>query len=138
MKTSTAAKATSAASSPAAMLSAPSSGPMVRSSRKVISAGSAPARSKDRQLGRAFHREVAGDLPRPPVIACRITGAEITSSSSTMAKGAPTLAAVYSPKARAPVGLKRKVTTGCPVCWSKLGWLSVRSSPVTTGVCSRM
>jgi hypothetical protein len=67
------------------------------------------------------------------VIACRITGAEMTSLSSTMAKGAPTFAAVYSPKARAPDGLKRKVTTGRPF-WSKLGWLSVRSSPVTTGV----
>ena len=59
--------------------------------------------------------------PEPPVIACRITGALITSSSSTMAKGAPTLAAVYSPKARAPDGLNRKVTAGWPLCWSKAG-----------------
>jgi hypothetical protein len=45
MKTSTATSATMLASLPASIESWPSSGPMVRSSRKIISAGSAPARS---------------------------------------------------------------------------------------------
>jgi hypothetical protein len=79
MNTSTATKATSAASSPAAMLSAPSSGPMVRSSRKVISAGSAPARSKTASSVELSTVKLPEICPDPPVIACRITGAEITS-----------------------------------------------------------
>jgi hypothetical protein len=93
------------------------SAPRGRSSRRA----SAPARSRTASSVELSTVKLPVICPDPPVIACRITGAEITSSSSTMAKGAPTLAAVYSPKARAPVGLKRKVTTGCPVCWSKGG-----------------
>ncbi len=50
---------------PASMLSWPSSGPMVRSSRKVSSAGSAPARSRTASSVRFLDREVAGDLARP-------------------------------------------------------------------------
>ncbi len=76
-------------------------------------------------------------IPDPPGIASLMRGAEITSSSSTMAKGEPTLAAVYSPNLRAPETLNWKLTAGRPF-WSKLGWALVSSSPVTTGVCSRM
>jgi hypothetical protein len=51
---------------------------MVRSSRKVISAGSAP-RAAAPPAGRFLDRFIEPEIwPEPVVIACRITGAEIT------------------------------------------------------------
>ena len=69
--------------------------------------------------------------PEPPRIGSRITGAEITSLSSTMANGLPTFSCVTWAKRRAPLLLKRKLTIGSPVRWSKPGCASVRSSPET-------
>ena len=86
---------------------------------------------QDREPRRLLGREVAGDDAGAAGDVAWITGAEITSSSSTIAKGLPMFSAVYSPKAAPPVGLKRKLTAGRPF-WSKLGWLSTSCSPVTT------
>ena len=47
------------------MLSCPSSGPMVRSSRKVISRGQRTRAQQHRQFGRFLDREIAGDDARP-------------------------------------------------------------------------
>ena len=69
--------------------------------------------------------------PEPPRIGSRITGAEITSLSSTIANGRPTFSCVTCAKRRAPLVLKRKVTIGSLVRWSKPGCASVRSSPDT-------
>jgi len=79
---------------PASMLSWPSSGPMVRSSRKVSSAGRAPARSRIDSWF-AWSKSIDPEIwPDPPVIAERMTGAEMTSLSRTIAKGWPILAEV--------------------------------------------
>ena len=69
--------------------------------------------------------------PVPPVIGERMTGAEMTLPSSTMAKGRPTFSVVTCPNFWPPRRLKRKVTSGSPVCWSKLCCASTRSSPST-------
>ena len=69
--------------------------------------------------------------PEPPRIGSRITGAEITSLSSTIANGRPTFSCVTCAKRRAPLMLNLKVTIGSLVRWSKPGCASVRSSPVT-------
>jgi hypothetical protein len=53
--------------------------------------------------------------PDPPRIGSRITGADITSLSSTMAKGRPTFSCVARPNLRAPVLLNLKLTIGSPV-----------------------
>ena len=68
--------------------------------------------------------------PRPPVIGSRITGAVITLSSSTMAKGWPTLARLMSAKRRAPTLSKVKFTTHSPVCGVLPGRASVRFGAV--------
>ncbi len=94
MNTSTAANATRQAMVPASMLSCPSSGPTVRSSRKVSSAGSAPARSSTARLVDSSTEKLPVMMPDPPGMWLWITGAEITSSSSTMAKGEPMFSAV--------------------------------------------
>ena len=69
--------------------------------------------------------------PEPPRIGSRITGAEITWLSSTMANGLPTFCCVVSANLRAPEVLKRKETIGSLVRWSKPGCASVRSAPDT-------
>ena len=57
-----------------------------------------------------------------------MTGAEITLLSSTMANGLPTFCCVASANLRAPVELKRKLTIGSLVRWSKPGCASTRSA----------
>ncbi len=99
---------------PSAMESAPSDGPTVRSSTIVNFVGSEPD-SAEQQDGSCFPREVAGDLAEPPRIGSRMTGADSTLSSSTMAKGLPTLSFVKLPNLRAPDWLKRKLMTAR--CW---------------------
>ncbi len=131
MKAMTPRKATSAAMPPERIESAPSSGPTVRCSSTVISAGSAPARSRIESRVDSSTVKLPVMIPEPPAICAWITGAEITWLSSTIANGLPMFCAVYSPNAAPPVGLKRKVTAGRPF-WSKLGWLSSSCSPVTT------
>ena len=61
-----------------------------------------------------------------------MTGAEITSLSSTMANGKPTFSDVACENLRAPEVLKRNETIGSPERWSKPGWASVRSPPDTS------
>ncbi len=70
--------------------------------------------------------------PWPPVIGSRITGAEITLPSSTMAKGCPTFSVVASANLREPELLNLKFTIGSLVRWSKAGCASVRSLPDTS------
>ncbi len=82
------------ASRPASMLSCPSSGPIVRSSRKVSSAGSAPARSSTARSVDSSTEKLPVMMPDPPGMWLWITGAEITSSSRTIAKGEPMFSAV--------------------------------------------
>ncbi len=121
-----------AALMPAEMESAPRPGPTVRSSITVSGAGNAPARSR---IARSF-ADCAVKLPEiwpePARIGSRITGAEITLLSSTIAKGLPTLSRVAFAKRREPALLKRKFTTHSPVRWSVPGCASIRSSPATT------
>jgi len=52
--------------------------------------------------------------PRPPVIGSRITGALMTSLSSTIANGLPTLASLTLANAIVPFPLKLKLTTASP------------------------
>ena len=86
------------------------------------------------RAGAEQHGEVVGRCtvklpliwPVPPRIGSRITGAEITLLSSTMAKGRPTFSWVTLPKRLAPAASKRKVTTGSPVRLSKPGCASTR------------
>ena len=61
---------------------------------------------QDGEVVGALHGEVAGNLPEPPRIGSRITGAEITSLSSTMANGLPTFSCVTWAKLRAPRGVE--------------------------------
>ena len=61
-----------------------------------------------------------------------MTGAEITLLSSTMANGLPTFCWVASANLRAPVELKRKLTIGSLLRWSKPGCASTRSAPETS------
>ena len=77
------------------------SGPTVRSSRKVIPSGSAPARNSTARLVDSSTVKLPVMMPEPPGIWLWITGALITSSSSTMAKGEPMFSAVYLPNLRA-------------------------------------
>ena len=97
----------------------------------MISAGSAPARSRIASRVDSSGVKLPVMMPDPPEMCAWITGAEITSSSSTIANGLPMFSAVYEPNAAPPAGLNRKLTAGVPF-WSKLGWLSTSWSPVTT------
>ena len=94
MNTITATKATMQAMVPASMLSCPSVGLTVRSSRKVNSAGSAPALSRTARSVDSSTEKLPVICPDPPVIASWICGAVITSSSRTTAKSAPTFSEV--------------------------------------------
>ena len=98
----------------------------------VSGAGKAPARSRIERSFAACTVNPPEIWPDPPMMGSRITGAEITSLSSTMANGLPTFSWVIWANRRAPLLLKRKETTGSPVRWSKPGCASVRSSPETT------
>ena len=116
---------------PARMASAPNSGPTVRSSTMVSGAGRAPARSStERSLAVRTVKEPL-ICPWPPVMGSRITGALITLSSSTMAKGRPTLARVISAKRLVPVPSKVKFTTHSPVRESCPARALVRFLPST-------
>ena len=82
--------------------SAPSEGPTVRSSRTCTGAWSAPVRS-------TIARSLASSKVKPPEIwawpegmRSRITGAEWTLPSRTIASPLPTFFSVASPKTRAP------------------------------------
>ena len=75
------------ASLPASMESAPSEGPTVRSSTIVSLAGSAPDLSWIASYVAVSTVKLPLIWPDPPRIGSRITGAEITLSSSTMANG---------------------------------------------------
>ena len=103
----------------------------MRSSITVSLAGSAPARSRIARLEASSRLKLPVIWPVPPVIGERMTGAEITLPSSTMAKGRPTFSDVTWPNLCPPRRLKRKLTSGSPVCWSKLCCASTRSSPST-------
>ncbi len=98
----------------------------------VSGAGSAPARSR---MARSL-ADCTVKLPEiwlePPMIGSRMTGAEITSLSRTMANSRPTFSVVACAHRRAPEALKRMLTTGSLVRWSKPGCASTRSSPDTT------
>ena len=73
---------------------APRPGPTVRSSMMVSGAGSAPARSRMARSLALCTVKLPEICPEPPRIGSRITGAEITSLSSTMANGLPTFSCV--------------------------------------------
>ncbi len=120
---------TAQAISPARIESAPRPGPTVRSSSTFSGAGSAPARSSSARSCASCTVKPPLMMPDPPRIGSRITGAQITLLSSTMANGLPTFALVASAKRRAPTASKRNDTTGW-LSW-KLGWASTSVSPVT-------
>ena len=133
MKPATASVPIMPAVSPAAMESAPSEGPTVRSSTIVSLVGSAPERSWTARLFAVSTEKLPEIWPEPPRMGSRMTGAERTLLSRTMAKGAPTLSFVNRPNLRAPDWLKRKEMMGSFVRESKPGCASTRSSPETTG-----
>jgi hypothetical protein len=107
MKTAIAAKPHIVELNPFLMFSAPSDGPMVRSSMMSIGAASEPARSSSdvslASVGASYGPKSARD---PPPISVRITGAVTTSplpfSMSRMAMRLPTFSRVMSLKMRAP------------------------------------
>ena len=98
----------------------------------VSGAGSAPARSRIARSLALCTVKLPEICPEPPRIGSRITGAEITSLSSTMANGLPTFSCVTCANLRAPLVLKRNETIGSLVRWSKPGCASVRSPPDTS------
>ncbi len=132
MKTTTAMAPITEAISPAAIESAPSPGPTVRSSTTFSVAGNAPARSRIARSLALCGVKLPEICPLPPRIGSRITGAEITLLSSTIAKGLPTFFCVACPKRWAPFVSNRKETIGSLVRWSKPACASVRSSPETS------
>ena len=98
----------------------------------VSGAGSAPARSRIARSLADCTVKLPEICPAPPGIGSRMTGAEITLLSSTIANGLPTFCWVASANLRAPVELKRKLTIGSPLRWSKPGCASIRSPPETS------
>ena len=72
----------------------------------VSGAGSAPARSRIARSLALWTVKLPEIWPEPPRIGSRITGAEITSLSSTMAKGLPTFSCVACANLRAPRGVE--------------------------------
>ena len=68
MKTTTSPPPAIAASLPESMLSWPSSGPMVRSSRKVSPAGKAPARNSTASLVDSSTEKLPVMMPEPPAM----------------------------------------------------------------------
>lgn len=104
----------------------------MRSSITVSFAGRAPARSKAARSFALSTEKLPEIWPDPPVMGSRITGADSTLSSSTMAKGLPTLARVISAKRAAPTVSNRKLTSGSLVLGSKPTRASVRRSPASS------
>ena len=104
----------------------------MRSSITVSGAGSAPARISSASSLAACTVKLPEICPWPPVIGSRITGAEITLLSRTMAKGCPTFSDVACANLREPELLNLKFTIGSLVRWSKPGCASVRSLPDTS------
>jgi hypothetical protein len=110
MKTTTATEPHSAAWMPLWIESAPRLAPTVRSSSILMLTSSAPERS-------TLARSVASALVNPPSIwprskiRERITGADITRSSSTTANCSLTCSPVILPKRCAPFMLNSKLTT---------------------------
>ena len=118
--------------------SAPSEGPTERSSTIVSLAGNAPDRSLMARSLADSTVKLPEIWPEPPRISERITGADSTLSSSTIANGRCRLSCVKRPKTRAPFWLKRKLITASLVRLSKPCCASTRSSPCTIGIsCSR-
>lgn len=74
--------------------------------------------------------------PEPPVIGSRMTGADNTLPSSTMAKGRPTFRLVISANWRAPALSNRNETIGSCVRWSKPARASTRRSPLSATLSS--
>ncbi len=103
MSAETAAKPTMPAVLPASIESAPRLGPTERSSMIERAAGRAPDRSKSESLFTSSWLKLPVICPRPPGISERITGAEMTLLSRTMAKGLPIFSRVTRAKrCRAP------------------------------------
>ena len=98
----------------------------------VSFAGSAPARSRIARLFAVSTVKLPEIWPEPPRIGSRMTGADITLLSSTIANGRPTFSWVAWANLRAPLVLKRNDTIGSLVRWSKPAWASVRSPPSTS------
>ena len=71
----------------------------------VSGAGSAPARSRIARSLAACTVKLPEIWPEPPVIGSRITGAEITLLSSTIANGWPTFSGVACANLREPAVL---------------------------------
>ena len=94
MKRSTSDRADKRASLPGAIESAPRPGPTVRSSMTVELAPAARPSAAARTGRWRLHGEVAADLPGAAEDRLNDTGAEITLSSRTMAKGWPTFSCV--------------------------------------------
>ena len=94
MKATTSTVATHDAFLPASIESWPRPGPTVRSSTMVSGAGSAPARSSTARLLACSTVNRPEICPCPPVIGCRMRGAEITFLSSTIASARPTASVV--------------------------------------------
>ena len=85
---------TIAANFPALILSRPNSGPIVLNSKTSISAGNAPLLSRIASLLLSSTEKFPDMIPDPPGMWLRIVGAEITTSSKTIANGEPILSLV--------------------------------------------
>ena len=117
------------------MFSAPSDGPMVRSSMMSIGAASEPARSS-RAVSLASTVVMRPEIcTRPPPISVRMTGAVITSPLPLLDQqdghALADVLAVMSEDAGAG-GISVEVHRRFLVWLSKPGWASVRRSPVRT------
>ncbi len=102
---------------------------MERSSAIVRGAGNAPARNNSARSLASCTLNPPLICPCPPHMASRKVGAEMISSSSTIANGFPTLSRDTRQKRSAPRASRRKLTTGFPY-WSKLAEAFVSISPV--------
>ena len=102
-------------SMPVLIASLPKSGPTVRSSIMLNGTGNAPVRNISATSWASGSVKDPAISPRPPGIGPLITGAVITSSSSTIASTRPTLSRVMVANCFAPILSNLKVTTGWPV-----------------------
>ena len=106
---------------PAAIESAPSPGPTVRSSKIIKGAGSAPARKSNAKSLASSVVNPPLICPLPPKMGSRITGALTTLLSKTMANGLFTFLRVTSANRLPPAVSNRKLTMGSLVRLSKDG-----------------
>src|SRR5262249_26161001 len=97
---------------PLAIESWPRPGPTVRSSMMVSGAGNAPALSRMARSLALSTVKLPDICPEPPRMGSRMTGADITWLSRTMANGLPTFSCVTWANLRAPDVLNRKDTIG--------------------------